>query len=72
MCTGKVQGVLVGRGGEILHLGRTQRLATRAQRRALKVRDRNVCQFPGCHQSRHLDAHHIVPCPTAGPPTSTT
>lgn len=67
ICTAKVQGVLVGRGGKELHLGRTHRLASRSQRRALKVRDRNACQFPGCHQSRHLDAHHIVPWSHGGP-----
>ena len=60
LCTAKVQGVLVGRGGKVLALGRTQRLATRAQRRALKVRDRGICQFPGCHATTHLDAHHLV------------
>jgi Domain of unknown function (DUF222) len=48
-CTARVQGVLVGRGGKVLSLGRTKRLATRAQRRALKVRDKGICQFPGCH-----------------------
>src|SRR5690606_24262244 len=21
----------------------------------------HTCQFPGCHQSRHLDVHHVVP-----------
>jgi hypothetical protein len=47
LCTARVQGVLVGRGGKVLSLGRTKRLATRAQRRALKVRDKGICQFPG-------------------------
>jgi hypothetical protein len=56
-----VQGVLVGQGGKVLDLGRTKRLATRAQRRALKVRDHGICQFPGCHQTAHLDAHHRTP-----------
>jgi hypothetical protein len=56
-----VQGVLVGQGGKVLNLGRTKRLATRAQRRALKVRDHGICQFPGCHQTAHLDAHHRTP-----------
>jgi Domain of unknown function (DUF222) len=60
LCTARVQGVLVGRGGKVLSLGRTKRLATRAQRRALKVRDRGICQFPGRHTTSHLDAHHVV------------
>ena len=67
LCTAKVQGVLVGRGGKVLALGRTQRLATRAQRRALKVRDKGICQFPGCHSTNHLDAHHIVAWSHGGP-----
>jgi HNH endonuclease len=61
LCTARVQGVLVGQGGKVLNLGRTKRLATRAQRRALKVRDNGICQFPGCHQTTHLDAHHRKP-----------
>ena len=52
---------LLGRGGKVLSLGRTKRLATRAQRRALKVRDKGICQFPGCHATSHLDAHHTHP-----------
>ena len=44
--------------GEPLTLGRTRRLVSRAQRRALMIRDR-MCQHPGCHQTRHLKAHHI-------------
>ena len=65
-CTAKVQGV-VGRGGKVLSLGRTKRLATRAERRALKVRDKGICQFPGCHATSHLDAHHIVAWSHGGP-----
>jgi hypothetical protein len=67
LCTAKVQGVLVGRGGKVLSLGRTKRLATRAQRRALKVRDKGISQFPGCHATSHLDAHHIVAWSHGGP-----
>lgn len=65
-CTGKVAITITDRGGEILHLGRSRRLASRAQRRALRLRD-STCSFPGCHQSRHLDAHHVVPWSEGGP-----
>jgi hypothetical protein len=51
--------------GEILTLGRTRRLVTRAQRRALMIRDR-MCRYPGCHQTRHLKAHHIRSWATGG------
>ncbi|MFP3902486.1 MAG: HNH endonuclease, partial [Acidimicrobiia bacterium] len=44
-----------------LALGRTQRPANRAQRRALRTRDGNGCAFPGCAATRHLHAHHVVP-----------
>lgn len=65
-CTGKVAITITDAGGEILHLGRSRRLASRAQRRALRLRD-TTCSFPGCHQSQHLDAHHVVPWSEGGP-----
>lgn len=65
-CTGKVAISITDAGGEILHLGRSRRLASRAQRRALRLRD-TTCSFPGCHQSQHLDAHHVVPWSDGGP-----
>ncbi len=43
----------------ILDMGRTTRVATPAQRRALAIRDRH-CRFPGCgRQPQWCDAHHI-------------
>nr|NLD40756.1 DUF222 domain-containing protein [Actinomycetales bacterium] len=60
-CDGRVIAAVVGDGGEVLHLGRNHRTASRAQRRALRVRDGITCQFPGCHQTRFLDAHHARP-----------
>ena len=65
-CTGRVAISITDAGGEILHLGRSRRLASRAQRRALRLRD-TICSFPGCHQSQHLDAHHVVPWSDGGP-----
>ncbi|WP_193104451.1 HNH endonuclease signature motif containing protein [Brachybacterium sp. FME24] len=64
-CSGKVALMITDAGGEVLHLGRTSRLASRGQRRALRLRD-TVCNFPGCHQSRHLDAHHTTPWSQGG------
>lgn len=61
LCTATAQGVVVAGSGHVLHLGRARRLASRAQRRALRVRDKGICQFPGCASVSHLDAHHIVP-----------
>ena len=65
-CTGKVSLAIADADGEILHLGRSRRLASRAQRRALRLRD-GTCTFPGCHQRKHLDAHHLAPWSEGGP-----
>ena len=65
-CTGKVSLEVADAAGEILHLGRSRRLASRAQRRALRLRDA-TCTFPGCHQAKHLDAHHLTPWSEGGP-----
>ncbi len=58
-CDAEVLGAVVDADGPVLALGRTRRLVSRAQRRALMIRD-GMCQFPGCHQTRHLKAHHRV------------
>lgn len=65
-CNGKIAVKVTDAGGEILYLGRSQRLASRAQRRALRLRD-TTCVFPACHQTKHLDAHHITPWSHGGP-----
>ena len=44
--------------GIVLDAGRTRRLVSTAQRRALLSRD-GGCRFPGCHRRRFTDAHHI-------------
>lgn len=58
-CTAAVQALVTDRAGNPLHLGRTHRTATRHQLRALRVRDRGRCAFPGCTTTTHLDAHHV-------------
>lgn len=64
-CTGQIALVITDEIGDVLHLGRSRRLASRAQRRALRLRDR-TCVFPGCHQHEHLDAHHTTPWSEGG------
>lgn len=49
---------LLHRGGRTLDAGRKRRSVPSALHRALAGRDRG-CRFPGCHQRRHVDAHHI-------------
>ena len=57
-CDGAVAAIVEGRDGEVLDVGRQSRLVPTALKRALFARDRG-CTFPGCHHTRHLDAHHI-------------
>ncbi len=61
VCDAALHRVLVAAGGAVLGLGRTVRLATAAQRRALAARDRG-CVVPGCGRPpTWCDAHHVVP-----------
>jgi hypothetical protein len=46
------------RDGQALSVGRKRRTVPPAIRRALRSRDR-TCRFPGCCETRHVDAHHI-------------
>ncbi len=49
-----------------LHRGRTTRVVSRKQRRALELRDGRVCAMPGCDRSHGLQAHHIEPWALGG------
>jgi hypothetical protein len=60
-CTGDTIVSVFGARGELLHHGKTQRVATRKQRRALAARD-GGCVFPGCgHPPSRCQAHHVIP-----------
>jgi hypothetical protein len=59
-CDNPLLGAVIDKHGYVLAMGRTRRLVTKAQRRALMIRD-GMCRYPGCHQTRHLKAHHRVP-----------
>jgi hypothetical protein len=47
-------------------VGRRTRAIAAGLRRALRARDRG-CVFPGCAQTRHLDAHHVHHWADGGP-----
>jgi hypothetical protein len=64
-CDNPLLGAIVDRHGGVLALGRTRRLVSKAQRRALMIRD-GMCQYPGCDSIRHLKAHHRVPWSAGG------
>jgi hypothetical protein len=58
---------LLTTGSHILDLGRTQRLATNAQHRALLARD-GGCRIPGCNiAARWCEIDHIRPWHQHGP-----
>lgn len=60
VCDGGVRPIVLGDSGEVLHLGRTQRLFSTAQRRALAVRD-GGCVWPGCAAPPGwCQAHHVT------------
>ncbi len=60
LCTAALTGVVTGNDGVVLTHGRTKRLATRGQLRALAARDRG-CIVPGCTLSLdRCQAHHIT------------
>jgi hypothetical protein len=58
-CDATLLGAITSEDGQVLNLGRTRRTVSRAQRRALLIRDK-TCAYPGCSQRRHLDAHHRI------------
>jgi len=57
-CTGGTQSLIFGDDGEVLYLGRAERVFSPAQRRAIAVRDRG-CVIPGCTTpARWCEVHH--------------
>ena len=59
-CDADLSRVITGPDGEILDHGRSRRLFTAAQRRALLVRYRFRCGFPGCDRpAGWLRMHHL-------------
>jgi hypothetical protein len=58
-CDPVIHAIVTDSLGQPLAAGRTTRLATKAQRRALEVRD-GGCVFPGCVAPQsHCEAHHV-------------
>jgi hypothetical protein len=57
-CDASIVRVVENERGEPLDVGRKTRSIPPAIRRALNARDRG-CRFPGCSNTRYVDAHHI-------------
>lgn len=58
LCDTDIQ-VLVHHDGVPLWMSKPTRTANRHQRRALQFRSGGGCEYPGCTQTRYLDAHHV-------------
>jgi hypothetical protein len=57
-CDASLVTLLEDENGKVLNIGRRARTVPPSLRRALDARDK-TCRFPGCCESRHVDAHHI-------------
>lgn len=57
-CDASIVALIEDENGEPLSVGRKTRTITSQLRRFLKARDQG-CRFPGCTNTRHMDAHHI-------------
>jgi hypothetical protein len=55
-----------GRRGTWMDVGRRTRVVPAALRRALTLRD-GGCRFPGCTETRFVDAHHVIFWSRRGP-----
>ena len=67
-CAARVRVFVHDGQGSPLDVGRTRRLVTDRQFRALLQRD-GGCVFPGCGSTRGLQAHHVRPWLEGGPTT---
>ena len=66
-CDAGIIPMIFAKPGRPLHVGRTRRAFTPAQRRALAARDRG-CTWPGCHRrASRCHAHHLIPWQDGGP-----
>jgi hypothetical protein len=57
-CDASVVALIENDDGEPLNVGRKTRTISSPLRRILKARDKG-CRFPGCANTRYMDAHHI-------------
>ncbi|MEU4563020.1 DUF222 domain-containing protein, partial [Actinoplanes sp. NPDC023936] len=65
-CDSRILPLIFGGESQVLDAGRTRRLVSGVQRRALMVRDRG-CTFPGCDRpGRWCEAHHMNPWSDGG------
>lgn len=65
-CDGVIQAAVTGKDGEVLHLGRSQRLFTAKQKTALGITYKS-CAVGDCDiPARWCEAHHVIPWSEGG------
>jgi hypothetical protein len=66
-CDCNVTRILLGADSQVIDVGRSKRVISPAQRRALNVRDKG-CRWPGCDRpASYTSGHHLVHWPQGGP-----
>jgi hypothetical protein len=57
-CDASIVAIVENENGDPLNVGRKTRTISPALRRALNARDKG-CRFPGCSNTKYVDAHHV-------------
>ena len=60
LCAGRIRTVVQDGASNVLDVGRSHRLVTDRQYRALMVRQHGHCLHPGCPNRKNLHAHHRI------------
>jgi hypothetical protein len=60
LCEGRIRTVLHDKTSNVLDVGRSHRLVTDRQYRALLARQHGHCAHPGCPNIKNLHAHHRI------------
>jgi hypothetical protein len=66
LCSGRIRTV-IHKDNTVWDLGRSHRVVTDRQFRALLIRDHGHCTHPGCDTTRGLQAHHVRHWLNGGP-----
>jgi hypothetical protein len=60
LCEGRIRTVITDSAAHVLDVGRSHRLVTDRQYRALLLRQHGHCAHPGCPNTKNLHAHHRI------------
>jgi hypothetical protein len=60
LCEGRIRTVIHDSANNVLDVGRSHRLVTDRQYRALLLRQHDHCAHPGCPNTKNLHAHHRI------------